>query len=150
MKFVVAAAGVAVALSAAAVQTMDLEWNVRYDTTVPYEVELSPAKLEKLAGVPKRSGFVVRADGRDLDAVAFTGKEPGTIDLRFQVPPGAKRLTCDAGVGALQLIDSSQIDNLFAGALDAKELDGSGWSLVTSGWWVKLQKERMRKQRKEW
>ena len=119
MKFIVAAAGVAAALSAAAAQTMDFEWNVRYDTTVPYEVEINPAKLENLAGVPKGSGFVVKADGRDLGAVAFTGKAPGTIDLRFQVPPGAKRLTCDAGEGTLELVDSSQIDNLFAGALDA-------------------------------
>ena len=122
MKFAATATCVAAALSAAAAQTMDLEWNVRYDTSVPYEVELSPAKLEKLAGVPKGSGFVVKADGRDLGAVAFTGKEPGTIDLRFQVPPGAQRLTCDAGEGTLELADSSQIDNLFAGALDATSL----------------------------
>ena len=101
---------------------MDLEWNVRHDTTVPYEVEINPAKLEKLAGVPKGSGFVVKADGQDLGAVAFTGKEPDTIDLRFQVPPGAKRLTCEAGEGTLELADSSQIDNLFAGALDSANL----------------------------
>ena len=122
MKIIVAAAVVVVALSAAAAQTMDLEWNVRYDTTVPYEVELSPAKLEKLAGVPKGSGFVVKADGQELGTVAFTGKEPGTIDLRFQVPSGAKRLTCEAGEGKLELADSSQIDNLFAGALVAANL----------------------------
>ena len=122
MKFAAVASCVAVALSAAAAQTMDLEWNVRYDTSVPYEVELSPAKIEKLAGVPKGSGFVVKADGQDLGAVAFTGKEPGTIDLRFQVPSGAKRLTCEAGEGKLELADSSQIDNLFADALDAANL----------------------------
>ena len=101
MKFIAIVTCVVAALSAAAAQTMDLEWNARYDTSVPYEVELSPAKLETLADVPKGSGFVVKADGRDLGAVAFTGKAPDTIDLRFRVPPGAKRLTCEAGEVAL-------------------------------------------------
>ena len=103
----------------AAATAFSLEWNPTYRTDVPYEVELSPAKLEKLAGVPKGSGFVVKADGRNLRTVAFTGKAPGTVNLRFKVPEGAKRLACEAGTGTLALADSSKIDNLFAGALDA-------------------------------
>ena len=113
------AAAVAAAFGAGAAQTMDLEWNERYDTSVPYEVEISPAKLEKLAGVPKGSGFSVKADGKALEVAAFAGKAPGAVDLRFKVPPGTKRLTCEAGVGNLALADSSKIENLFAGALDA-------------------------------
>ena len=114
-----ASAVAVVTMAVTAANTMDLEWNERYDTSVPYEVEISPAKLEKLAGVPKGSGFAVKADGKALDVTAFTGKAPGTIDLRFKVPEGTKRLTCDAGEGTLRLIDSSKIENLFAGALDA-------------------------------
>ena len=117
--FAVAEVVAAAMMSAMAANTMDLEWNERYDTSVPYEVELNPVKLEKLAGVAKGSGFVVKADGRELEVMAFAGKAPNTIDLRFGVPAGAKRLTCEAGEGVLELVDSSQVDNLFAGALEA-------------------------------
>ena len=106
---------------------MDLEWNERYDISVPYEVEINPAKLARLAGIAKGSGFTVKADGRELDVVAFAGKEPETIDLRFKVPAGTKRLTCEAGGGTLALSDSSQIDNLFAGALEA--VNAGKWSV---------------------
>ena len=101
---------------------MPLEWNTTYRTDVPYEVEISPAKLEKLAGADAKAGYAVKADGKQLDVQTFKGKAPGTIDLRFSVPAGTKKLTCETDAGALQLTDSSKIDNLFAGALDAANL----------------------------
>ena len=49
MLFAVAAGAAAIRLAAAPIQ-FPLEWNPTYDTSVPYEVEISPAKLQKLAG----------------------------------------------------------------------------------------------------
>ena len=117
----------AFALTAATAAEMPLEWNATYATDVPYEVELSPAKLSPLAGVEAGSGFTVKADGQAIGSSAFRGKEPKTVDLRFTVPAGTKRLSCEAGTGRLALVDSSTIDNLFAGALDAANV--GKWSL---------------------
>ena len=117
------------ALAVSAVE-MPLEWNETYGTDVPYEVELSPAKLAKLAGVGKGSGFTVRADGKPIASTAFPGKAPQTVDLRFAVPAGTKRLSCEAGTGRLALGDSSKIDNLFEGALDAANV--GRWSMGKS------------------
>ena len=102
---------------------MPLEWNATYRTDVPYEVEIAPAKLEKLAGaLPEDGGFVVRADGRALPTAAFAGKAPGTVALRFAVPSGTKRLTCETGAKTSGRIDSSAVDNAFAGALEAENV----------------------------
>ena len=65
-----------------------LEWNTTFRTDVPYEVEVSPAKL----GV---ESFVVRADGKPLDVRTFAGKLPDTLTLRFSVPKGTKALMCE-------------------------------------------------------
>ena len=100
---------------------MPLEWNVNYPVDTPYEVELSPLKLEKLAGIDVKCGYAVMADGRELPTTCFAGKAPGTIDLRFTVPSGTKSLTCEPR-GDVRLADSSRIDNVFAGALDAVNL----------------------------
>ena len=118
----VVGAAVMSALTAAGAE-MDLEWNVNYDTAVPYEVEISPAKLEKLGVMRKDAGFAVRADGKTLPLSAFAGKAEGSVDLRFAVPKGTRKLTCEAGRGALELVDSQQVDNLFAGALSS----AAGW-----------------------
>ena len=65
-----------------------LEWNATYRTDVPYEVEVSPAKLGA-------ESFVVRADGKPLNVTTFAGKLPGTRTLRFSVPKGTKALMCE-------------------------------------------------------
>ena len=109
---------------------MNLEWNVRKDTRHPYEVEISPAKLAKLAGVPEGSGFVVKADGAALATTVLPGKAPGTVRLRFRVPEGTQTLTCEAGVGTAQKAASAAVDNLFASALDVANL--SKWSVPSS------------------
>ena len=52
----VAACAASLCLGAETVR-MPLEWNPTYDTSVPYEVEISPAKLQKLAGADPSAGF---------------------------------------------------------------------------------------------
>jgi len=92
---------------------MPLEWNTSYDTAVPYEVELSPAKLQALAGVDHSAGFVVMAktpEGeRPLEVAAFDGRARGTVRLRFAVPDGTSALECRAGEGRLTKIDSASV-----------------------------------------
>ena len=98
-----------------------LEWNPTYRTDVPYEVEVNPAKIG--ADV-----FTVLADGKPLKTVAFTGKLPGTVDLRFSVPAGTKALSCEGRKGTAALADVATLDNLFAGALDPANL--GKWQLA--------------------
>ena len=94
----------------AAVAAFSLEWNATYDTSVPYEVELNPAKIGA-------EGFAVFADGRRLASVTMPGKAPNTIRLRFHVPDGTRSLTCRSA-SAVPFADAAKIDNLFAGAFD--------------------------------
>ena len=99
----------------ASAASFPLEWNVTYRTDVPYEVELNPAKLGANA-------FQVKADGRSIKVAQFAGKMPGTLTLRFTVPAGTRTLVCETLKGEGSLCDSSKIENLFAGALDAANL----------------------------
>ncbi len=114
-KRMVLAFAAACAATVATGASFPLEWNETYRTDVPYEVELSPAKLGAKA-------FAVKADGRPLKVETFTGKMPGTVALRFTVPAGTRALSCETRPGAPKLCDSSKIENLFAGALDASNL----------------------------
>ena len=102
-----------------------LEWNVR-NAAGPYEVEISPAKLEKLAGMKKGTGFAVRAQTpageRELPVAVLPGKAEGTVDLRFTPPPGTTGLVCRAA-GERRMSDPAAIDNLFADAL----VSTNGW-----------------------
>ena len=67
-----------------------LEWNVNNKTGIPYEVEISRTKLEKLAGVKKNCGFEITADTpegkKKLDVTLLEGKFAGVVALRFNVP----------------------------------------------------------------
>ena len=67
--------GLAMALS------FPLEWNETYDTTVPYEVEVIPAKI----GLPEGQEFTVLADGNGISVARFSGKLEGSVRLRFSV-----------------------------------------------------------------
>ena len=71
-----------------------LEWNVTYDTKVPYEVEIQPAKLVKSGLMNKGDGFQVFADGRKLGVKTFSGRMEGSVRLHFTVPAGTKKLEC--------------------------------------------------------
>ena len=90
---------------AAIAAALSLEWSPTYPVDVPWEVELSPAKLSALAGVQEGSGFAVTAKtaagAKNLRVVALEGRVPGTVALRFNVPPGTAALSCAAGVGKL-------------------------------------------------
>ena len=104
-------AGAAMAAACACGAEFALEWNPRFPTDVPYEVELSPAKLGA-------EGFTVKADGRALETLSFPGKAEGTLALRFRVPDGTRALACATGPKRAPCA-SDGIDNLFAGALGA-------------------------------
>ena len=78
----------------AAAATFPLEWNATYDTSVPREVEILPAKLVGMGLMRDGDGFKVLADGQPLAVKALNGKEPGSVRLRFTVPSGTKALTC--------------------------------------------------------
>ena len=98
-----------------------LEWNATYRTDVPYEVEMSPAKIGA-------DSFIVKADGKSLKTEMFTGKLPGTVDLRFVVPAGTKSLSCEGRKGGANLTDVARLDNLFSGAFDTANL--GKWQLT--------------------
>jgi hypothetical protein len=114
---------------------MPLEWNPTYPVDVPWEVELSPSKLAALAGAKGDSGFAVTAQTaageKKLHVTALEGRLPGTVALRFNVPPGTTALSCETTAGRLKLRDAATTDNIFAGALAASAL--SGWKLTNGG-----------------
>ena len=114
----IAAASIPCATEAAA--RFPLEWNVRNACDVPYEVEVSPEKLERLVGAPKGCGWQVVATTaggeRALATETFAGKAPGTLRLRFRVPDGTTALTC-VSAGKARMVGTATLDNLFAGAL---------------------------------
>ncbi len=99
-----------------------LEWNSRWDVTLPYEVEVSTNKLVSRAGVTPGSGFAVSALSRKgrtpLKVTALPGRTDGCVFLRFKVPQGTTGLVCRADSKApLAVADPDRTDNLFAGAL---------------------------------
>lgn len=90
-----------------------LEWNPSFWTDVPYEVELSPAKLHA-------KSFTVYADGKPVNARSFPGKLPGNVTLRFAVPQGTRSLTCEGKDGPARVSAAPAFDeNPFSDALDA-------------------------------
>ena len=125
MLFAVAAAAAALRLAAAPIQ-MPLEWNPTYDTSVPYEVEISPAKLQKLAGADPAAGFAVTAKtatgAKRLDVVTLPGRAKGTVRLRFKVPEKTASLVCAVKGAPTPRKSAATIDNLFAGALSPDAL----------------------------
>ena len=94
-----------------------LEWNPIFKTGIPYEVELSKAKLGA-------SSFAVMADGVPLPAVTLEGASPGTLRLRFTVPDGTEKLTCESLAGGRASVLQESGDNLFS-----HSLSGGAWTL---------------------
>ena len=107
---------------------MPLEWSATYGTSVPYELELNPAKLETLGGVKPGTGFAVRAKTAGgevtVPVATYPGRLPGDLGLRFKVPAGTESLMLEAGVGVRKDVDGMTLDNLFAGALEV-----SAWTV---------------------
>ena len=124
------AAAATLSLSAAQ-KNMSLEWNKSYPANTVYEVELDRSKLEKLAGIPQSSAYTVTAkvNGKKqkLATTAYPGKKQNSIALRFTVPAGTTALACAPAKGELEIKDAAKNDNLFAGALDAKNV--KNWKL---------------------
>jgi len=83
---------------------------------VPYEVELNTKKLGA-------SAFTVLADGRELPTAHVPGKMPDTVDLRFTVPVGTRKLSCRTGNASPAVPTATE--NLFAGVMD----DPAKWQL---------------------
>ena len=96
-----------------------LEWNKFQQTGVPYEVEISRGKLQKLAGVDANCGFEVTAttaEGKQkLDVTLLEGQKKDSLAIRFTVPAGTLSLDCvPAGNGD---ITPAGTLNLFENAL---------------------------------
>ncbi|MBO7686308.1 MAG: hypothetical protein J6V72_07995, partial [Kiritimatiellae bacterium] len=104
-----------------AAATFPLEWNATYDTSVPREVEILPGKLVGMGLMREGDGFKVHADGKPLAVTALNGKEPGSVRLRFTVPPGTKALACETCADGAKVGASD--GGLFAGALSGT----TGW-----------------------
>ncbi len=89
-----------------------LEWDSSYRTDVPYEVDLSTNKLHS-------KSFSVLADGMSLPVSTSPGKLPGDVTLRFNVPRGTKKLTCNGSDDPpAEPEPLSECDNPFALALE--------------------------------
>ena len=97
-----------------------LEWNVNNKTGVPYEVEISRVKLEKLAGVDKDCGFDVTATTargkKKLAVTLLEGQTPGSVAVRFTVPAGTTALDCQP-TKAGKITAAGKL-NLFEGVLN--------------------------------
>ena len=101
---------------------MPLEWSTTYDTSVPYELELNPSKLERLGGVKPGTGFAVKAKTAagevTVPVATFPGRLPGDLGLRFAVPAGTTALQLEAGGGVGRDADTMTLDNLLPNGLD--------------------------------
>lgn len=98
-----------------------IEWRADAPTDIPYEVELSPAKLERLAGIAHGSSYAVTAtDEQGVRTPLAVTELPGRTEdlrvLRFSVPAGTKALEGEAVRGHRP--PAASPDNPFAGALE--------------------------------
>ena len=117
-----------------------LEWNCKNNTSIPYEIALDRAKLDKLAGIPQNASIkavAVTSDGeKELDTKIIPGNTEGKELLRFTVPAGTGKLYAKVEDSDKKLSCVNTSDNLFAGALqDAKKWKSSVSStkISTSG-----------------
>ena len=99
----------AIALSLLVATAFPLEWNSTFPACEPYEIEVSPEKLQ--AG-----SFDVKADGRSLPVKLLPGRTPGSLFVRFAVPEGTAGLECTTLSAKAEVANPVGVDNLFAGA----------------------------------
>ena len=95
-----------------------LEWNPTFPAGIPYEVEISRAKLGA-------TSFVVKADGASIPVETLAGTFPGCDRLRFTVPERTERLMCETVSGKPAPLVTECSDNLFRDALE----DRRAWTL---------------------
>lgn len=103
-----------------------LQWNPNYDVSVPYELTVSRAKLEALAGMDPTKGFIViakTANGPQELTVTLLADpiKADLVTLRFTVPEGTTGLTMKPAATAATVIGTDEDENLFAGALTSAE-----------------------------
>ena len=108
-----------------------LEWNVKNKTNIPYEVEISRAKLAKLAGIDENCGFDVTATTaqgkKKLAVTLLNGTVPGSVAVRFTVPAGTTSLDCEPA-GKVSIASDKQL-NFFDGILSK----AAAWKATNGG-----------------
>ena len=115
-------------------QKIPLDWHPTWKSGTVYEVEINRAKLEKLAGVDSKCGFTVSAVTGNktvqVPVVHYEGAEKNAVALRFKVPAGTEKLFCMTGAKNFRTADPLKDNNIFAGALDKKNI--KKWSIPSS------------------
>ena len=110
------------AASLSAANDIPLEWNLRFDTNLPFETTINRAKLDKLAGISKDAALDIYAIGKDgekkLDVTVINSNVPDVETLRFTVPAGTSSLVGRKSDKAAKKSCVNTVDNLFAGALE--------------------------------
>ena len=100
-----------------------LEWNGRWPTDVPYEVNVNTAKLAR-AGLDAAAGLTVKADGTEVPSALLAGDGSADARVRFEVPKGTRAL--ELGEGAAKKVPA-RVD-LFDGTLSGT----NGWNVPKS------------------
>lgn len=101
--------------------SFDLEWSCKNDTSLPYEIAIDRAKLDKLAGIPQNADIqvvAVTANGdKQVDTKIIKGNASGKDILRLTVPAGTKKLYAVVKNSDKKFVCINSTDNLFDGAL---------------------------------
>lgn len=101
----------------------DLQWNVRWPTEIPYEVEIDRMRLERLCGARRDRAIALhaRVAGHEMrlpsQSVKSRAGRPEVL-LRFTPPKGTEALWAVANSPEPErLFDSADVDNAFGGLL---------------------------------
>ena len=101
--------------------SFDLEWSCKNDTSLPYEIAIDRAKLDKLAGIPQNADIqvvAVTANGdKQVDTKIIKGNASGKDILRLTVPAGTKKIYAVVKNSDKKFVCINSTDNLFDGAL---------------------------------
>ena len=106
---------------AATAKEVPLEWNCRYDNTVPRETVINRSKLDKLAGISKDAAldvYAVTDKGEiKLDTKVLDSNVDSVEMLRFTVPAGTRKLFARCSDRKVEKSCANNTDNVFADAL---------------------------------
>ena len=83
-------------ICSATAKDIPLEWNCRYDNSIPRETVIDRSKLDKLAGISKDAAlevYAVSSKGENrLETKVFDSNVKDVEMLRFTVPAGTEKL----------------------------------------------------------
>ena len=83
-------------ICSATAKDVPLEWNCRYDNSIPRETVIDRSKLDKLAGISKDAAlevYAVSSKGENrLETKVFDSNVKDVEMLRFTVPAGTEKL----------------------------------------------------------